>query len=59
VRVERRVEPALPPLAEVRDAVAREWENARRVRNRDAEYARLRAGYEVVLPEPLRVAVNP
>jgi hypothetical protein len=59
VRVDRRIEPALPPLADVRDAVAREWENDRRVRNRDAEYARLRADYEVVLPEPPRLAARP
>jgi len=55
VRLDRRVEPTLQPLAEVRDDVAREWENDRRVRNRDAEYARLRADYDVVLPERVGV----
>ena len=47
VRLNALVPPALPPLAEVRDAVTREWENDRRLAAREASYQRLRAKYTV------------
>lgn len=50
VRVER-VEPgALPPLAEVREAVERDWRQDQRQRQREADYRRLLASYRVVTP---------
>lgn len=49
VRVVHRTEGIVPPLAEVRDAVEREWQNARRIRTLDEAYARMRARYEIVV----------
>jgi len=40
---------ALPPLDEVRQQVAREWENARRERSRTESYRKLRDRYDVVV----------
>jgi hypothetical protein len=47
VRVSDRTPAVAPELAAVRDQVAREWENERRLRARTDAYARMRAGYEV------------
>jgi PPIC-type PPIASE domain len=49
VKVTERVPPTLPPLADVRAAVTREWENDRRVAANEASYARARAKYDVVI----------
>jgi hypothetical protein len=47
VRVSDRTPAVVPPLAPVREQVAREWENERRQRARTDSYARMRADYEV------------
>lgn len=52
VRVSARSAPKLPALADVRAAVAREWENDRRIRAREASYARLRATYDIKIEAP-------
>ena len=49
VRVNARSAAELPPLAQVRASVEREWENDQRNRAREASYARLRADYTVVV----------
>jgi parvulin-like peptidyl-prolyl isomerase len=49
VRVTARTPAAVPPLAEVRPAVAREWENERRVASLSRSYGKLRSQYEVVI----------
>ncbi len=52
---------ALPPLDEVRQQVAREWENERRERSRTESYRKLRDSYTVVIEPklPPRVAAQP
>jgi len=54
VRVRERHEGESPPLAEVRDAVEREWRNIQRTAASDTFYAGLRERYtiEVEWPEP-------
>jgi hypothetical protein len=49
VRVTARTPSALPPLAEVRPAVAREWESERRVASLADSYKKLRSQYEIVI----------
>jgi PPIC-type PPIASE domain len=49
VRVTTRVPARIPPLAEVRAAVAREWENERRMASLAENYKALRSRYEVVI----------
>jgi parvulin-like peptidyl-prolyl isomerase len=49
VRVTARTPSAVPPLAEVRPAVAREWENERRAASLSESYRKLRSQYEVVI----------
>jgi len=49
VRVTARTPALTPLLAEVHAAVAREWENERRVASLEANYKALRSGYEVVI----------
>jgi hypothetical protein len=44
---------ALPPLDDVRQQVAREWENARRERSRTESYRKLRGSYDVVIEADL------
>lgn len=59
VRVSARTPAALPPLDDVRQQVAREWENQRRERSREESYRRLRSGYTVVIdgiPRPALTA---
>jgi PPIC-type PPIASE domain len=40
-----------PPLPEIRAAVERKWRDAKRDAFRNAEYRRMRAKYEIVLPD--------
>jgi hypothetical protein len=49
VRVTAYAPGAVPPLATVRDAVAREWENERRVAARTESYRKLREHYHVMI----------
>lgn len=49
VRISARQPAVLPPLAAVRADVAREWEAARRRDALEADYARLRERYDVVI----------
>jgi hypothetical protein len=51
VRLDSRAPSALPPLAEIRAKVAREWENDRRTKARNARMAELRQSYDVVIEE--------
>jgi hypothetical protein len=51
VRIDGRTASETPPLAEIRAAVQREWENERRVRARDAREQELRERYEVVIED--------
>jgi hypothetical protein len=51
VRVTARRDGYDPPLAEVRAAVERKWRDDKRDAFRKAEYKRLRAKYEIVLPD--------
>jgi hypothetical protein len=57
VRVTARAAAVLPPLAEVRPLVAREWENARRTRSRDDNYQKLRQEYDVLIEAKRPAAV--
>jgi parvulin-like peptidyl-prolyl isomerase len=49
VRVTARTPSVVPPLAEVSAAVAREWENERRVASLSESYKKLRSQYEIVI----------
>lgn len=49
VYVSERTQGALPPLAEVREAVQRDWFAARRRQEADASYQALRAKYAIVV----------
>jgi len=49
VRVTARTPSVVPPLADVRQAVAREWENERRVASLSENYKKLRSQYEIVI----------
>ena len=53
VRVTARTAAQTPPLAEVRAAVAREWENERRTASLAENYKALRGRYEVVIEATL------
>jgi parvulin-like peptidyl-prolyl isomerase len=53
VRMTARTPALTPPLAEVRAAVAREWENERRVSSLAENYKALRGRYEVVIEAAL------
>ena len=52
VRVSERRPGRVPPLAEIRDAVARDWREDRRDALNRAELERLRARYQVVVEQP-------
>ena len=56
--VEERARGSLPPLDTVRDAVRREWLNARRVEAEDRLYRALRDRYQVVVENPLAAAAS-
>ena len=49
IRVSARAAPVVPPLDQVRAAVAREWESDQRTHSSEADYRRVRADYEVVI----------
>jgi len=54
------LQPAMmPPLDDVRQQVARDWENARRDRSRSESYRKLREGYDVVIEPDLPLAGAP
>jgi hypothetical protein len=55
VRVDQRTPASTPPLESVRDAVAREWSNAKRVEMKDAQLKALLARYRVTV-EPVAPA---
>ena len=56
VFVTERTEGRVPGLAEVRDAVQREWTNARRLEMNENFYAKLLKRYSVTVERPHRVA---
>ena len=49
IRVTGRSRPVVPPLSEIRAAVAREWESDRRRRSSEASYRKARAEYDIVV----------
>jgi hypothetical protein len=49
----------LPKLDDVRDKVVREWENERRQRARDQEYAKMRAKYQIDVEAQVPQGVRP
>jgi len=51
VRISDHVPARVPPLAEVRDAVLREWRLEKAAELREQVYARLRVRYDVVFPD--------
>src|SRR6478609_8988610 len=51
VFVEERTEGRLPALAEVRDAVRREWANVRRLESNEKFFQSLRKHYQVVVEQ--------
>jgi len=53
VRVSARAPAAAPPLDDVRQQVARDWENERRERSRTESYRKLRDSYTVVIEPKL------
>ncbi|MGL4542188.1 MAG: peptidyl-prolyl cis-trans isomerase [Polymorphobacter sp.] len=59
VRLTARTPPQLPALADVRAAVARDWESARRARTREASYAKMRADYDILIEAQLPRATAP
>jgi len=59
VRVRSRSAPVLPPLDQVRTAVAREWESDRRTRTRDSDLRKLRDEYVVVVEGKLPPRTRP
>jgi parvulin-like peptidyl-prolyl isomerase len=52
LKIDERIEARLPPLAEIRDEVLRDYLARQRQRQKDLAYERLREGYEVTV-EPL------
>jgi hypothetical protein len=58
VYLDERIQGGLPPLDTVRDAVRREWSNARRLEAEQKLYASLRERYEIVVeaPSPIKSA---
>ncbi len=52
VLVSERVDGRVPPIEEVRDAVKREWANARRIETTEKFYESLRRRYSVVIERP-------
>ncbi len=50
MRITERADGYDPPLAEVRDAVRKEWQSRKRAAFQKDEYDRLRAKYEVIVP---------
>jgi hypothetical protein len=56
--VDERTKGSLPPLATVREAVQREWLNARRVEAEDKLYRTLRDRYQIVVEKPPKAAAS-
>ena len=56
VFIEARAEGSVPPLAGIREAVQREWSNARRIGAEEKLYRTLRDRYEVVVQMPPKAA---
>jgi hypothetical protein len=59
VFVNQRIEGHVPPLAQVRDAVRREWTNAQRLEANEKFYQQLLKRYTVMIEEPQRFAEIP
>ncbi len=59
VRVSARAPATAPPLDEVRQQVAREWENERRELSREASYRKLRERYAVTIERAAVSAATP
>jgi hypothetical protein len=59
VRIGKREPAALPPLAEIRTAVIREWENERRERNRAGSYRAMAKNYRIVIDGKTASGVAP
>ncbi|MEK6231322.1 MAG: peptidylprolyl isomerase, partial [Luteolibacter sp.] len=51
VFISDRIDGRLPPLSDVREAVARDWSNAKREESNEAIYDNWRAEYEVSIEE--------
>jgi len=58
VFIDERTPGGLPPLGTVREAVQREWLNARRVEAEQKFYRTLRDRYEIVVERPSRAAAS-
>jgi parvulin-like peptidyl-prolyl cis-trans isomerase-like protein len=56
--VDERTNGSLPPLDTVREAVQREWLNARRVEAEEKLYRTLRARYDIVVEAPSKAATS-
>ena len=56
--VDERTQGSLPPLDTVREAVQREWLNARRVEAEDKLYRTLRDRYQIVVEKPPKAAAS-
>jgi len=56
--IDERSPGSLPPLDTVREAVQREWLNARRVEAEDKLYRTLRDRYQIVVEKPSRAAAS-
>ena len=52
VYISERIKGGIPPLDRVREAVLREWSNARRLEAEQTLYASLRERYEIVVEVP-------
>jgi len=59
VRVSARTPPRVPPLDQVRAAVAREWESDQRTRSRDEDYRKRRSDYDVIVGAKLPPGPKP
>jgi parvulin-like peptidyl-prolyl isomerase len=51
VYISERIQGGVPPLEAVRDAVRREWSNARRLEAEQKLYSSLREHYEIVVEQ--------
>ena len=58
VFVDERAQGSLPPLDSVRDAVQREWLNARRIEAEHKLYLTLRDRYQIVVERPPKAEVS-
>ena len=58
VFIDERAKGGMPPLASVREAVQREWQNARRVEAEQKLYRTLRDRYQIVVEMPPKAATS-